>query len=421
MIDRRQAIRSALIGIGVASSPKALFNKLVADKKLELQINEVQHDAESYWKLIKSQFLFEDGLLYFNNASLGSSPITVMDATETYRRTLDSFPSKYMWGGWEEQINFVKEQAASLLNANSDEIALIHNTTEGMNVVAASLDLKSGDEVIVGNHEHRTALSPWLYHQARKGIKVVRPELPLIPAEPQELLDVYEKAITPNTKVISMVHMTNTNGMVLPVKQICSLATRRNILTVIDGAQSLGSIPCDMQDIGCDYFTASGHKWLFSPKGIGLFYAKKNKQKLLKPFIANRAYNSEGIAKIDDYNTRNLPDLLGLGAALKFHDMIGLPKMKDRTLSLRKRFITNIESNKDLIVKTPLHPSLSHQIVTVEKEGMDVSVLKDFLYESKKIDVRGMHSHGLNGVRISFAVYHNEADIDTLAEALGEA
>lgn len=418
MMDRRQAIRTAILGIGAATTSTSLFNKLMVDEPLRATINSFQKKSDPFWKLIKSQFNFEDDILYFNHASLGSSPSSVIEATETFRRTLESYPSKYMWGGWDDQVDLVRRQAAELLNASEDEIALIHNTTEGMNVVASSLELNHGDEVIVGNHEHRTATSPWLYHQERKGIKIVRPELPLMPKSDSEILNVYRNAITNKTKVISMVHLTNTNGMILPVKEICKLANNNGILTVIDGAQSMGAINCDMEEIGCDFYTASGHKWLFSPKGIGIFYAKFDKQDRLKPFIANRSYNRAGLDKIEDYNTRNLPELLGLGAALEFHHLIGLDQMKHRILHLRDRFIHGINRDKSLRIKTPLHPSLSHQLLTVEKTGMNVSELKNKLFEKHKIDVRGMSSHGLNGVRISFSIYHDESDIDTIVNAL---
>lgn len=417
MMDRREAIRTAILGIGAATTSTSLFNKLMIDEPLRATIKSFEKKSDPFWQLIKSQFNFEDDILYFNHASLGSSPSTVIEATETFRRTLESYPSKYMWGGWDDQVDLVRRQAAALLNTSEDEIALIHNTTEGMNIVAASLELQPGDEVIVGNHEHRTATSPWLYHQERKGIKIVRPELPLIPKSPDDILNVYENAITNKTRVISMVHLTNTNGMILPVKEICKLASKDGILTVIDGAQSMGAINCDMKEIGCDFYTASGHKWLYSPKGIGIFYAKFDKQELLKPFIANRSYDRAGLAKIEDYNTRNLPELLGLGAALEFHKLISPDQMKSRILHLRERFIQRINGDDSLKIKTPLLPALSHQILTVEKIGMSVSELKNKLFEKHKIDVRGMSSHGLNGVRISFSIYHDELDIDRLIDA----
>jgi selenocysteine lyase/cysteine desulfurase len=239
-----------------------------------------------------------------------------------------------------------------------------------------------------------------------------------MPKDPNDIFEVYKKAVTKKTKVISMVHLTNTNGMILPVQAICKLAREKGILTVIDGAQSLGAIPCDMEDIGCDFYTASGHKWLFSPKGIGVFYAKEDKQELLKPFIANRSYKRPGLKKIEDYNTRNLPELLGLGAALQFHEMIGLENSISRIQFLIEKFVEAIKDDPALVIKTPLHPELSHQILTVQKKETGVSDIKNALFDTHKIDVRGMYSHGINGVRISFSIYHDESDINAIVKAL---
>ena len=168
-------------------------------------------DTETaFWRLVQAQFRLEPGLLYFNNASLGPSPALVADATEHYRRTLDGHPSRWMWGGWKDEIESVRGKAAELLGADAEEIALIHNTTEGMNLIAASLELEPGDEIILADHEHNSGTIPWLYRQVPMGIELIRPTLPLLPADPAELVEVYRRAITPRTRVISMCHVVNT-------------------------------------------------------------------------------------------------------------------------------------------------------------------------------------------------------------------
>jgi selenocysteine lyase/cysteine desulfurase len=162
-----------------------------------------------------------------------------------------------------------------MLGASAEEIALIHNTTEGMNLVAASLDLKPGDEVIVADHEHYSGTIPWQYWQEPKGVRLVRPTLPILPSGTGEIVDVYRRAITPRTKVISMCHVVNTNGMILPVQEVAEMARPHGILVAVDGAQAPGMINVDLHDLGCDFYAASAHKWLFSPKGVGIFYARQ--------------------------------------------------------------------------------------------------------------------------------------------------
>ena len=148
-----------------------------------------------------------------------------------------------------------------------------------MNLFARSFDLKAGDEIILADHEHRTGVAPFKYYCELRGVKLVRPVLPILPSSEEEIIDLYRKSITKRTKLISMVHMTNTNGMILPVKEVSELAHKRDINVCVDAAQTLGMIRTDIDDLGCDFYAASGHKWLWGPKGTGILYAAKSKQR----------------------------------------------------------------------------------------------------------------------------------------------
>lgn len=377
-------------------------------------------ECEAYWELVKRQFPFEDGIYYFNNASLGPSPEAVRDATEAFRRQLDGFPSKYMWGGWSKEKEEVRRKAAALLDASPEEIALIHNTTEGMNVIAASLPLQPGDEAILADHEHPSGVIPWQYWQETRGIKLVRPVLPLLPQTPEEIAAVYEKAITPRTKAILMCHVLNTNGMILPVQQVAGLARERGIRLIVDGAQSAGMFPFSVRDLGCDYYAASAHKWLFSPKGVGLFYARKEAQRDIRPLIAAQGYEDHGIRRFENYNTRNLPEVLGSGSALDFNGLIGPQRIEARIRALKHHFLERIATDPRFAVKTPAAVSLSAGIVTVEVKGKDVAEVEKLLTSRHRINCRPMPSHGLNGLRLSFSIYNTKADVDYLVEALRE-
>jgi selenocysteine lyase/cysteine desulfurase len=376
--------------------------------------------GRGYWRLVQRQFRLEPGLVYLNNASLGPSPALVADATEAYRRKLDAFPSRYMWGGWSEEYEAVRSKAAALLGASSEEIAIIHNTTEGMNLVAFSLDLAPGDEVIVADHEHTSGTIPWQYWQEPKGIRLVRPTLPILPSEPQEIVEVYRRAITPRTKVISMCHIVNTNGMILPVKDISEMASARGILVAVDGAQAPGMINVDLHDLGCDFYAASSHKWLFSPKGVGIFYSRQESQALLKPLIVCRGWEDESIRRLENYNTRNLPEVLGLGVAVEFQNLLGPERRQARIFELKEYLRDRIGADPAFFIKTPADDALSAGITTVEVVGREVKEMATALAERHRIDCRPMTSHGLNGLRISLSVFNSEDQVDTLVGGLRE-
>jgi selenocysteine lyase/cysteine desulfurase len=379
-----------------------------------------QSGSESYWELVKQSFSLQKGLTYFNNASLGPSPELVIDAMERFRRTLDGFPSKYMWGAWQEDKEKVRQKAAALMGASNEEIALIHNTTEGMNVVASSLALEPGDEVILADHEHPSGIIPWQYWQETKGIKLVRVTLPILPDSPDRIADLYRRAVTSKTKVISMCHMVNTNGMILPVKEVCTFARPLGIRVAVDGAQSAGMFTFSLKDLGCDFYAASSHKWIFSPKGMGIFYARKESQPLIKPLIVARGYEDRTIRRFENYNTRNLPELLGLGIAIDFLNLVGPKKIEERVYQLKRYFRRQAASRSYLNIKTPAPDSLSAGIVTAEVKGHKVNAVRKTLLEKYQIDCRPMNMFGLNGLRISLSIYITLKDIDMLMAALDE-
>ena len=375
-------------------------------------------NSEAFWEEVKAQFKFAPNLRYFNNGSLGSAPEMVRKATNKFRDTLDSFPSKYMWGGWDIEKEEVRAKVANLFAADAEEIALTHNTTEGMNLIARSFDLEAGDEVILIDHEHTSSVIPWQVWQETKGVKLVRPKIPLLPKTVDEIVKVYEDAITPRTKVISMCHVINTNGMILPVKEVSNMAKKHGILVAVDGAQAPGMFRINLKELGCDFYTASAHKWLFAPKGICLFYAKKESQHHLKPLVVCKGHKNESIRRLENYNTRNLPELLGLGTAVDFQNSIGNKKIAARSYELKHYFRNKVKDNSKFKLKTPEHDDLSCAIQTLEVVGKNVQEVRNILSQDYHIDTRPMSSFGLNGVRISFAIFITKKDIDYLVETL---
>lgn len=418
---RREFIKNVFTGIAGSSLLLGAAKEELLGKAGNLASGlKEEAGSEKYWEMVKKSFSIQKGLLYFNNASLGPSPELVIDATERFRRTLDSFPSKYMWGGWQEDKEEVRKKAAELMGVSTEEMALIHNTTEGMNVVASSMKLKPGDEVIVADQEHPSGTIPWKYWQETKGVKLVRPVLPILPKSPGEITDIYRKAITGKTKVISMCHMVNTNGMILPVKEVSQMARSKGILVAVDGAQAAGMLKVDLKDLGCDFYAVSSHKWLFSPKGMGLFYAKKESQHLLNPLVVAHGYEDESIRRFENYNTRNLPELLGLGTAIDFHNLMGSEAVESRVYELKDYFREQVKSRPYLKIKTPAADTLSAGIITVEVEGRKVTEVRDILLKKYGIDCRPMGIFGLNGLRISLSVYITRKDIDYLIQSLDQ-
>ena len=416
MENRRTFLKSSLAGIaGTSTLPLQAFFDAVP-KKVPNHLD--FSDDEAYWESIKLQFEFNEGLKYFNHASLGSSPRSVRKATAQFIETLEKFPSKYMWGGWKEETELVREKVADLFSVSSEEIALNHNTSEGMNLIAKSFDLKPGDEVILANHEHASGTIPWEFWQESKGVKLVRPELPLLPNSKEEVVEVYRQAISKKTKIISMCHVVNTNGMILPVKEVSELAHGKGILVAVDGAQGAGMFHTNLAELGCDFYSASAHKWMFAPKEVGVFYAKKESQHHLKPLMVARGHTDQTIRRFETYNTRSLPEVLGLGSAVDFINEVGMSRIHDRTYELKSYLRSALQNNPKFNLKAPASDDLSAAIQSIEIMGKDVKVVKERLFNEFGIDCRPMSNFGLNALRISMAMYITKKDVDYLVDAL---
>jgi selenocysteine lyase/cysteine desulfurase len=175
----------------------------------------------------------------------------------------------------------------------------------------------------------------------------------------------------------------------------------------------------DIKQLGCDFYAASSHKWLFSPKGVGIFYANKESQKYLRPLIVASGYEDKSIRRFENYNTRNLPEVLGLGAALDFRNLVGGDRIEGRIRELKRYFREKLADKPYYKFKTPAPDTLSAGITTVEMEGRPVADLGKNL-TARQIDCRAMTEFGLNGLRISLSIFNTKADIDHLVENLEE-
>ena len=419
-MNRRSILKYSFSGLLTAPFLGSSLNEVLKEKALNTrEVLGSDKNDESYWELVKKEFDFAPGLVYFNNASLGPCPKLVVDATNHYRALLDGFPSKYMWGAWQEDKEKTRLKVAEMFSCDKEEIALTHNTTEGMNLIAASMDLKAGDEVILGNHEHTSGTACWQYWQEeRHGVKLVRPQLPILPESKEEIVEIYRNAITSKTKVISIVHGTNTNGMVLPIKEISQMAHDKGILVAVDGAQTAGTFKINLNDLGCDFYVASAHKFMFAPKGTAVFYARKDSQQYLHALVVAKGWRDKSIRRLENYNTRNLPELLGQGMAVDYYNLIGAEKREARMRDLKAYFRGSLEADDRFAFKTPVHKDLSCAIQNVEVVGKKVGEVKQKLFDDFGIDCRPMSSHGLNGLRISLSVFTTKKDVDYLVDAL---
>lgn len=386
------------------------------------QLAQPDSDA-AYWKMIRLWFPLNKEKIYFNNGGLGPSPYYVLERVQqkTLELEIDGEHGHQL-------VAEVNQKAAKYLNADVSEIALTRNTTEGMNIIARGLPLKKGDEILLSTHEHVGGTIPWLALANDVGVKINLFE----PGQTaSENLDLIETNLTKRTRVVSLSHITCTNGLQFPVKEIAKLLHARNIIFVLDGAHPPGMIPVDLHDIDCDFYATSGHKWLMGPKETGLLYVSQKMLDLWRPTYVG-AYSENGHfnmktrtfvhrreASATEYGTRNTALALGLGAAFDFLNLIGQEKITRYGHAMADYLRKSLQENfSNIEILTPEEAASKASVLTFRFPGTASNALQNKIQQAGNIRLRGVDENELNAIRVSLHVYNNFAEIDTLVETM---
>lgn len=374
-------------------------------------------DAD-YWAKVRAEFLLDPHVAYLNNGTLGPTPKPVLyTLIERYQRLAsETGPENSRLSPLAEDV---RRKAAAFIGADVSEIALTRNTTEGMNFIASGLDLKAGDEVLLTFHEHPGGLQPWKLKAKRHGIVLKELKFPLPLNDPATVLNVFNDAITPRTKVISVSHTTYQTGTMMPVKQLAALARPKGILTVIDAAHPLGQMRLDMHDLGADYYAMSPHKWLDAPTGTGLLYMRRESQDRVWPTVVTSGWDDpkRGASRFDRLSQRAWPLVLASGAAMDFQSAIGTDRIEKRVRTLHARLRQKISALPGVTVWTSPHAELCCALLGFSLPNLNNQAIVDTLLARHGTYVRTI-AYDLNAVRVSTHHYNTEEQVDRLIEGL---
>ena len=322
---------------------------------------------QTYWTRIRDeQFLLPDWRAFMNNGSLGIAPRPVLKAVTDYLSQAaalqnDDYPR---WGY--ETLDGERAELAEFAGCAKDELALTHNATEAMSVIANGIDLRAGDEVLITDQEHPSGREPWLLRQARYGVQVRVVNIPLPPKDSAQLADLLISAIGPRTRVLSFSGILTTTGLIMPVRAICDAARAKGVTSVVDGAHMNGQIPLRLADLGCDYFAGSPHKWLFAPAGCGLLYGRQEMLERLWPAVVTGGWSDQKLkaARFMRIGTNNRAVIEGLMAGLRFLKALGPERIYGRIHQLARMVFERARGQGDLELLTPDDDRLYGGLVT---------------------------------------------------------
>ena len=377
-------------------------------------------------------------IAYLDNAATAQRPQCVLDAVTEFYKSKNANPLRGLYPlsiAATEAYENAREAVRSFLNAKSSrEIIFTRNTTEGLNLVAYSYGLsnvKAGDEVLVSIMEHHSNLLPWQMVCRRTGAA-----LKFMECEPDGTLDLNKVAslITPKTKIVACTHVSNVLGRVNPIREIAELAHRVGAVMVVDAAQSTPHIPVDVQALGADFLSFSGHK-VYGPMGIGVLYGREELLDAMPPFLTGgemiESVSREGAVFAElphkyEAGTVNAAGAAGLHAAIDYVQSVGFEAMHRQELALTQRTLAGMADMPHIHVIGSDKPEEHNGIVTFTVEGVHPHDVSEIL-ACDGVDVRAGHhcaqpllQHlGLSAtVRASFAFYNTENEVDRLLQSL---
>jgi selenocysteine lyase/cysteine desulfurase len=368
---------------------------------------------ESYWSQIARAFDTDRTLVNLNNGGCSPAPAHVLEAMIQDLRFSNEIPVHHMWNVLEPRIESARRGLAEEFGCDPEELAIVRNASEALETLIFGIELKAGDEVVLTNQNYPRMITSWDQRARRDGIVVKSISFPVPPPSAADVVDRFRRAITPRTRVIEVTHITNLTGQILPVREIVRMARERNIEVFVDGAHAFAHFPFKRDDLECDYYGTSLHKWLFAPIGTGFLYVRKEKQKKIWPLMAAPATMDENVRKYEEIGTHPAANHNAISAALAFHRGIGAERKAARLRWLRDRWAKWLAAADPRVrVLTPLNDTESCGIGLVHVEGLDTEKLQAWLWEKNRVMTTPIVHPEFNGLRITPNVYTTPDDID---------
>ena len=372
---------------------------------------------ERFWEQVKKQFTVPPNLMIVNAANLCPSPYFINDLVTSTMDALEKDVSFHFRHQFAEKRAKAIEAMAQFVRVGKDEIGIVRNTSEGNAIVVQGLDFKAGDEILLWDQNHASNGIAWEQQARRYGFVIKKITTPAALKSAEELTAAFLKAVTPKTKLISFSHISSSTGIALPAKEICQMAKAKKILTQVDGAQSLGMMVLNLKDIGCDFYTASTHKWLMGPFENGIIYVSKERLEQLWPNVISAGWK-EGSATADEkfcvLGQRNETTPFALLETLEFHQSIGEKNIENRVKKLTSYLKEQVQSKvPQVTINTPLSPALSGGIVSLSFGGKPTQEIYQKLYER-----HGIACSTTGGIRLSPHIYNTLEDMDRITAAL---
>lgn len=424
-IDRRKFLSSAGKGLGLMALSSATVASMLNEVKAAGR--SIDHlspiDAaldEDYWATIQQAFSVTRGIINLNNGGVSPSPRMVTEAFVRYTWQQEDATAYTMWRILEPQSETIRTGLAEMFGCDAEEIAITRNASESLEILLMGMDLKSGDEILANTQDYPRMLTTLRQRELREGIKLNLVKVPIAPSDVNDIAAAYERAVTPKTRLILISHQINLTGQITPVKRVCEMARARGIETIVDGAHSFAQIDFKRDDLGCDYFGTSLHKWTCAPKGTGMLYVKKDKIPKIWALMASEDKNKNDIRKFEEIGTHSAAMRLAIGEAVLFHNAIGGKRKEERLRYLSRYWMNNLKAIPKVGFNTSFDPAQSCAIANFKIDGVDPVKLGGYLMDRHHIFTTPIVHPEFTGIRITPNVYTTLWELDRFCEVVAD-
>lgn len=373
---------------------------------------------EDFWMSIRNEFTTDRTVINMNNGYASPAPRTVQDAMKRYLDFTNMGPYHTMVMQLDPKIERARRMIADAAGCDPEEIAITRNSSEALEIAQLGVTLKAGDEVLTTNQDYPRMLTTFRQRVRREGIKLKMISFPVPVVSMDDLYKRFEQAITPQTKLILLCHITNRTGQIFPVRRICDMAHERGIPVIVDGAHAFNQFPYKISDLNCDYYGVSLHKWTFAPIGTGFLYVRKSRIKETWAMMASNERQDDNIRKFEEVGTHPAANFDAICEALTFNQNIGIERKAARLRYLKDRWANQLAKHPKVQILHNPDPAMSCGIGMLGLKGADAFKLVAALQAKHAIYSVAVRHEEYTGIRITPSVYTTVAEVDYFAAAV---